>query len=682
MNSFAETRPSAPGSSNSKGVSHAEEPISPLWRRSDTGPAPHAGNGNGASTTEEATEPPDGHVREALGSDDEIATESPVEQNDVPGLLHSEDRATTSGDVVHDALKGPEVGFKYEVAGLEKEARRLAHMWADSGLPRHDLERGEPISAEVVLSQRAGEIYAGWIRRVRHKVEAAVSVQRGLLDRALENGLRALDAYRQTEHTLHELSPRARAIEQVAGASEQPREAPPQERHLLPIVVEPAAAIAQQNDTETEATPGPLRLATRELRRSFWPLSIALVLAEFIGNAPVFTELLPLSTEVDQRVTAAFKNAETSEYLIGLQDVALRLLSSPEPVFLALMVVVFFLFLGHHLGSELRVIVALRVNPSEAAAEVVLRSRRQALVACTAAGLGVVIMLAVLFLIRTQVEPMATERLNAAKRQLAAAEVAIAQAQAANEDRDRLDELRDTKWRAEDEHDRRVARMDYAASISTANIAISGMNFVLVIVAALAGYFRRDFELPRATRVDLVAKAFVAAAPSPDPAADGLPQDSTASSDDERQGRGESEVLATARRLNELRQMLHTKHLELESSIAEGDRAFAAANQLLHCDPTAKWEGIVNRLACAIHLFRSENALARKLDPHDIKAFRQPPVFDLKAPDERPLRADVVDALNSTYQRLCALRNAASVMGLPGRASHRTSASQIPEVLA
>lgn len=59
-----------------------------------------------------------------------------------------------------------------------------------------------------------------------------------------------------------------------------------------------------------------------------------------------------------------------------------------------------------------------------------------------------------------------------------------------------------------------------------------------------------------------------------------------------------------------------------ESSTSTSIPLLAAANsrQLVQANPTAEWEGIVKRLNCAIPLFRLENALARHLDPRDVKA--------------------------------------------------------------
>jgi hypothetical protein len=589
-------------------------------------------------------------------------------------LTREIDRSAPSADAVHEALKGPELGFKFEAAGLEKEARRLAHAWAERGLPRHDLERGRPVEAEVVLAQRAGEIYAGWIRRVRQKVDAAIAMHSGLLERASENGWRTLETYRNAEQTLHELAPRAASVDAAPIPSEsQPAPLETSSVTTSEVAVQPVSG-EQENDTRRET--GPVRLATREFHRGFWPLTITLVLAEFVANAPVFTELFPVAAEIEERVRST-TSSDASIYVLGLHHVTARLFASPEPAFLALAIVAIFLFLGHHLGGQYRSVVALRSPLSDVAPELVTRVRRQARVACRAAALGVLVMLVMLFAVRTKAAPMASERLEAANRQVAALKQALDNAEA-EKDRGAIVELREALYDAQDQRDYRVARMDYAVSINSVNIPIAGMNFALVIVAALAGYFRQELELPRRS---IVSATDTPAAAVPVPVAG-----------ESLQAEREAGLLARSKcatteapsgeRLNELRDVMRTSRQALESIIAEGDRAYFAAKQLLHCNPTAKWEGIVDRLACAVPLFRAENALARKLDPHDIEAFRQSPSLALGAPDDRPLRVDLLEALESTYDRLRALRDAASAITRPGRSGDRISDSRLAEGLS
>lgn len=684
MNSNADARPpnndtTAP--TNANGVSHAPEGFAPYRQRQTKDPVTF----DSLDDIDDVRSDEGVAISSEDGFGDVAASPFLVKSSPADTKRDEEEAAPASVptpapwvDVVHEALKGPEYGFSLSVAGLEKEARRLGREWADNGLPRHDLERDEAIEAEIVLAQRAGEIYAAWIRRVRQKVDAAIGNQRGLLDSALERGSRALESYQNAERTLQQLAPRSQGALPVPGGTEAPTPLDlPQSLEAVTTAPGPEhGAPPEETHPRTER----IRLADREFGFSFWLLAIALVVAEFVANAPVFTELFPLSPEVEARATGELARSATSIYLYGLQDVAIRLAASPEPAILALVIVVFFLFLGHHVGGAARSLVALREPVSDVAPELLLRAKRQASWACLASFVGVGLMVVVLFLVRAQVSPMAEERLQVAERQVTAAEQNVANALDKGEDRERVDELHEAVYDAQDERARREARMDYATSINSANLPIAGMNVVLVIVAALAGYFRKELELP--ALLDGVPASFgpeSSIAGAPDAAA--VDSEQGVGHDDESSAPGGPAVPLEAR-VQQLRESICVNRQELGTALADGDRAHAAAWQLLHCNPTAKWEGMVKRLECAVPVFRSENAMARKLDPLDIKAFRRPPILHLAAPEERPLRLDLIEALDAAHERLRALRLAATTISLQARFADRAPESQGQEVIS
>jgi hypothetical protein len=564
-------------------------------------------------------------------------------------------------DIVHETLKGIDVNFGYDVSALAREAEEQARMWAEAGLPRHDVDHDSPFEAEVLLARRAGEIYARWIRKVRRRVDAAISAQRMALDDALADGWRALDRYRSARRALNELAPRN--PERTTGGSEQPTTAT--EPSEVAVIFDTAALHEHLAGPSTATPPAPapfVQLAQRDFGRSFWLLSACLVIAEFIANAPVFTELFPLSVDLDRRMGDLVSTSEAPTLLLGLYDVAVKLLKAPEPAILALSVVTFFLFLGHRLGEGLRIVVTLGSSHPDVSAELIRRVRRQACFTAGASACGVIIMLVVLFSIRAKVLPLAEDRLARATQQEQIAAENVRKAQARNEHRERVATLREVEWRAADERSQRMAKRDYAASIAGANWPILGMNLVLVVVAVVAGFLRRELTLAttpissearpaRTEQTENVATTEVVA---------------TA----EEPNRGKT---ATNERLRELRQVLTAERDTLTARLADAEVALARSSQLVRCNPTAQWEGVASRLASVISAFRSHNALLRKLNPIDIKAFRRPPAINLQPPSDTSRLPELVKLLEEQRERIDALREEAKSIRKPARHDHRSN---------
>src|SRR5262249_35791414 len=151
----------------------------------------------------------------------------------------------------------------------------------------------EPLDVEEVLAARANEIYWNWIRKARRRVEAAIARETRRVAEALAQATSAFEAYRASELALRELAPRKQVVKQFdPGGSNTPGEVPRGQATLL---------------------------ADRRLGWWFWPLSCGLILAEFIANAPIFTELFPSSLEIETRVNAWLANNQTSVIWIGLK---------------------------------------------------------------------------------------------------------------------------------------------------------------------------------------------------------------------------------------------------------------------------------------------------------------------------------------------------------------------------
>jgi hypothetical protein len=175
------------------------------------------------------------------------------------------------------------------------------------------------------------------------------------------------------------------------------------------------------------------------------------------------------------------------------------------------------------------------------------------------------------------------------------------------------------------EVEHRSRRLDFAGSIDAMNYSISGLNVVLVIAAAVAGFNRQRVIVSTQQKV-----AHLAGLTPPEPESEVVSHvEETVPADDPEK--------AMAERLRALRTSLAQRRDEMADGLRAADRAISRARQLADSDPVREWRGIANRLRCAIPMFRNENARLRHLDPRDIRAFSRPvdisfdpPVFECR----------------------------------------------------
>ena len=101
----------------------------------------------------------------------------------------------------------------------------------------------------------------------------------------------ASESYRAAEEQLKLLNPRG--VPKAGNTSPRAPQDPQTPALDLPQVGE-----QQTQESPVQAEVQDTTLATRQLHGWFWPLMAALVVAEFIGNAPVFTELFPRDAQL------------------------------------------------------------------------------------------------------------------------------------------------------------------------------------------------------------------------------------------------------------------------------------------------------------------------------------------------------------------------------------------------
>ena len=368
--------------------------------------------------------------------------------------------AAPTGHLVYDLLKGLDVGFGIEAAQLEREAITAAREWAEKGLPRHDLEPSGPLDVEVTLARRGAQVFAGWVRQVRARMNGAIQQETERLGTHLvrleQQMLRyrlLLDSLRATRRDL-------------------------------------AVAEAEDVQAEVEAARAPKRRLTYERHMGaigYWLLLACLVAADFVANVPVFNELLPASATADLALRNLETNASATPLWYGLKSFFGKLVIHPEATILAFTVILFLVFLGHQAGASLRTIVALHGTESKVADDLLLHHKRRPFLPAWASIIGVLAIVGVLFAARQKIEPAARARLESAQVRLDSATSRLAAAQAAG-DPQRVQELDLERQQIQATIGPLQARHEYTQTVSNANVPIAVLNLVLALVAGIAAY--------------------------------------------------------------------------------------------------------------------------------------------------------------------------------------------------
>jgi hypothetical protein len=499
---------------------------------------------------------------------------------------------------VHNVLKRTEVWFGYKAAAVEKEAAELAAAHADKGQPRHDLPRTEPLEMEVLLEQRAREVLSGWVDRVHRQLQGAIAAETEAIGTRLAAARRAV-ANASSARAI--LGPRAPLPERVPAL------------RIVRDDAQPSSAAAPELATEEIH-------AERHLKSLwFWMLMPLLMLADFFANHPVFVELFPANTLLDQGF-ARWEETRLREGLSawhGIVTMVKRAAVYPEPSILAGVVVLLLLFLGHTCGGHLRTVIALLKHRRGQASAANEHTYRQSSWPAFGAFASAMLIVVVLGFARAQVLPSATIRLQAAQTALANAEKARDQAategagdsQMAGRSRDVANARAELRQRQE--------KHSFAAAIHRMNLPIAGLNLALVFAAILVGYLREE------KRFSVVPHAVAAHA-----------------ADRERR-KADLSV-----EFGDRRAAAHQALDEVRAGILRVEHLLAV--QLLR-----DWHGKAERLRGIVSLFRIENARLRGLDVADIAAFRLPVSVSFAQPEADQLVLERPRALDA-YRVECA----------------------------
>ncbi|MCL7978003.1 MAG: hypothetical protein M8863_11885 [marine benthic group bacterium] len=506
----------------------------------------------------------------------EPAPERPELDATVPtgpwGALHGSamgDAVPATSDAIPEQTPGPaiEASVGLSIGRLRTAALEMARRDAEAGLPALDSEgRSE---SEQELRDRCLSLFRDWTARQRDRLNARVAETEGqITETAGRIGLN-IDRFERITTELFRLKKR-QEVNRSLVESTLDRQA----------VADGEAESIDVNSDEGE---------TRAFKTHWYALAITFLgIVEFLANAPVFGALLPRDPLTEQQIRYV---AETSEgWAAGFQRVVSQFVLRPDAALLAAGVVTFLCVLAHFFGHSLRRLL-LHKSAAQSGETVRNRSASEYVVPMVLSGLGLALVLGVLFEARVTLGEVAVDRFA--------------------QDSSKIEELRrNASWlrvdgnlvaaneqanRADDLEALAKEQREYAASMSGLSFPILLLNTTLVLVAISAAYFhmrdtRRDRfnELPwERQRRELV---------------DG------GDTVQERIGADEGRLV---RLIGELKSLLTEK-------------------------PLKEAPALVHQLEATIVAYRAENGRLRGLDPREIPAFAEPVRLELALNEQAP----------------------------------------------
>ena len=360
--------------------------------------------------------------------------------------------------VVYAITKKTDFWFDREVFVIERDAKKEAADWAERGLPRHDLERVDPLEIELVLGNRATELFRQWIGRVRTKMRDAINAEAeriGSDTSNLESTIDRLGALRDSSR---------RADEEITYLAKKEHEEHPA------LGFEPLIT-----------------------NRFFFPsLAILLVAVEFFANFPLFRLLLPLHSAL----AAAAKEAALNVGDQWWAGIALWWKMSAwhvEAFVVSLAVVIVLVVFGKAVGQSARLLSALRTKDHPLAGGSIASARRQAWTVVIVSTIGSSLVISALYRARSEIVVAAQERVATTQRNLDSLRAAQA-----NLPRGAIAQMSSLTQSIRDmERALEVHRDDYgyAETVRTNNGAILLLNIGLVLAAGMVGFLSAKFKL-------------------------------------------------------------------------------------------------------------------------------------------------------------------------------------------
>lgn len=429
-------------------------------------------NGNGSAPVQAPDEspalnsyspPPSTNGADATAGDHSVRltqsspVDATIEVRLTPDIIDHDVEGPERG--VHQVTKKTDYWFEREVYEIEKQAREAARMWAEKGLPRHDVPRTEPFEPEQVLAKRCAQLFRDWQLRVRTKMQDAIergSQQLGEQVATLRSRVARLDTLGL------ELSEREGKIEKIRRELESADGRPVRYTPFVPTWV-------------------------------FWTCAVLLVLVEFFANFPIFRLLLPLDGALEQAAANAAANVDDS-WLAGIQLFGKNLLWNIEAGLVAAVAVIVLVVLGKQFGKSLRPIVTLKESDHPLASHTVRTHKRQHIASLTISAIGLACVLAFLGITRERIAITADSRVYQDSTLLNGKEAAFDKAKAKNDhaEMSRLEQSIQTVGDALERHKDAAA---YAKTVKLNNWSIFFLNLGLIATAAMLGFGNAHADL-------------------------------------------------------------------------------------------------------------------------------------------------------------------------------------------
>ena len=477
---------------------------------------------------------------------------------------------TDLGDLVSglpEQHPGPsfESSVGLSVAGLRRAALDMARRDAESGLPALDATgRSE---SEQELRDRCHSLFEDWSARERERLNNKVAVQEGRVTETLGDVSLQVDRFERVTSELFRLQRRLEINRSQVESTIEKRHASAVEGRELP-----ADAEDQVKGREGEKASGGRAFQTRWYAAALLFLGIV----EFLANAPVFGALLPRDPLTEQQIRFV---SETSEgWLAGLMRVGSQFVLRPDAALLAAGVVTFLCVLAHFFGHSMRSLLFQR-STEQSGDTVGSRSTVEYVVPMVVSGLGLALVLGVLFEARVTLGEVAIDRFaqDSAKveelRRNASWLRVDGNLVAANEQTNQADDL---EAMAKEQR-------EYAESMSGLSFPILLLNTTLVLVAITAAYFHmRD---PRKDRFN---------------------------------------ELPWERQRRELVGFGDTVQESVSGAMGRAVQAIGEYRGMLTERPLNEAPALAHQLEATVVAYRAENGRLRGIDPREVPAFSEP----------------------------------------------------------
>lgn len=472
----------------------------------------------------------------------------------------AEPAAAQPGAIPETAEAALEENVGLSVRRLRQAAVVMAVRDAEANLP--DVQAKGRAESEEELRDRAISLFSNWQARERSRLNSLVAELEGRVTRILAGISLDNDRFERVTSELFRLKKRW-----------------DMNRTVVESTLEDEEAGAEED-----------KPATRQFKTRWYALAIGFLgIVEFLANAPVFGALLPRDPLTEQQLRYV---AETSEgWMAGGLRVASQFILRPDAALLAAGVVTFLCVLAHFLGHSLRSLM-MHQSARRTGETLGKRSAGEFIVPMVLSGIGLVLVIGVLFEARVTLGEVAVDRFaqDSAKieelRRTASWLRVDGNLVAANEQANRADDLEALA----------KEQREYAASMSGLSFPILLLNTTLILVAISAAYFHMR---------------------------------------DRRRDRFNDTPFERQRR--ELVNLGDATQQRVADAMGDAVRTIRELGSLLSERPLREAPALASQLEATIVAYRAENGRLRGLDTREIQAFSEP--VDLKlVVEEREMR--------------------------------------------